>query len=106
MNSGMPSVLATIRSTSSAGSALPPVIRAISAAAWRWLSRLRVTAITLAWPKLIGAPSGRRVISTSTGASRVPSTIRSSSSLDVGSIQCTSSNTTSSGWRAARARSR
>ena len=47
-NSGTPSVLATIWSSTAAGSALPPLSRATMAAPCRRLNRLRVSAVTWA----------------------------------------------------------
>ena len=57
--------------------------------------------LTCGWPVQGGWNSGRKVTISSTGRLRTRSTARSSSSSEVGSIQCTSSNTISTGcWRA------
>ena len=85
--------------------ALLPAIRSTSAVPSRRPSRFRVSVVTCAWPIQGGWNSGRKVTTSSTGRRRTRSTARSSSSSEVGSIQCTSSNTISTGRCRARASS-
>jgi hypothetical protein len=60
-------------------------------------SRLRARLVTWARPPHGGWNSGRKVIASSTGRCRTRSTVRSSNSREVGSIQWASSNTISNG---------
>ena len=92
-NSGTPSVLATICSSSSAGSALPP---ATCSTMRRGLPRAEAVegqqrGVGVAGPGRRN--SGRKVTTSSTGSAAIRSTTRSKSSSVVGSIQCASSKT-------------
>ena len=100
-NRGMPSVRSTISSITSGGSVFSPTRRSMIAVMSCFPSRLSVTLVTLAWPTHGGSNSGRNVTISKAGRPETRSTVRLSSSRLVGSIQCTSSNTISTGcWRA------
>ncbi len=63
--------------------------------------RLSASIVTCGWPVQGGWNSGRNVTISNTGRLRTRSTVRSSSSREVGSIQCASSKTITTGcWRA------
>ncbi len=100
-NSGTPSVRSTIWATTSSGNALPPAICSTRAVRSRRSRRLSASIVTCGWPVQGGWNSGRNVTISSTGRLRTRSTVRSSSSREVGSIQCASSKTMTTGcWRA------
>ena len=100
-NKGTPSVRSVIWSITSAGSALPPAICPTSAVRSCRSRRLSAIMLTCGWPIQGGWNSGRNVTISSTGKLRTRSTVRSSSSREVGSIQCASSKTISTGcWHA------
>ena len=63
--------------------------------------RLSVSIVTCGRPSQGGANSGRKVMIGKTRSPSTRSTSRSSNSRVVGSLQCTSSHTISTGWRAA-----
>ena len=76
--------------------------------AWRLArrsSRLRTRTVTCACPVHGGWNSGRKVIKSRTGRRATRSTSRSSSSRELGSIQCTSSKIISTGRCRAKASS-
>ena len=99
-NSGTPSVRSTIWSTTSPGSALSEIC-ATKMVRSRRSKRLSVSIVTCGRPVQGGWNSGRKVTSSRTGRVRRCSTVRSSSSREVGSIQCASSKTITTGcWRA------
>ena len=100
-NSGTPSARSTIWATTSSGNALPPAICSTKAVRSRRSRRLSASMVTCGWPVQGGWNSGRNVTISSTGRLRTRSTVRSSSSREVGSIQCASSKTMTTGcWRA------
>ncbi len=99
-NKGTPSVRSTIWSTTSSGNALPAICSTKSVRSRR-SSRLSISMLTCGWPAQGGWNSGRNVTISSTGRLGARSTIRSSTSREVGSIQCTSSKIMTTGrWRA------
>ena len=74
-----------------------PASRSTSAAPSRSPSRFSANIVTCGWPLQACWNSGRKVTTSSTGSRRTRSTVRSSNSREVGSIQCASSNTISTG---------
>src|SRR2546430_6916629 len=100
-NSGFPSVLATICFITSAGSARPPVTFATMLSTSLRSRRPSVNVPTLGRPAQSGSNSDRKVNSARTGSRRTRSTVRLSSSREVASAQCRSSNKSRTGsWRA------
>ena len=96
-NSGMPSVLATIWSRTSAGNILPPVTFVTIVTHSLWLIRLSVSAVRCAYPLQGDLNSGRNVTSMRKSADRNCSINRLISSSVDGSAHCTSSTTISTG---------
>jgi hypothetical protein len=90
-------VRSTIWFEISFGSALPPVRWEIISARCRGGRRLSVSIVTCGRPTQGGENSGRKVMITSTRRLCTRSTNRSSDSRVVGSLQCTSSYTISTG---------
>ncbi len=79
------------------GNRLPVVTRSTSAVPRRRLSRVSDTVVTCAWFGHGGINSGRAVMSSSTRISGSRWIVSASNSCEVGSIQCKSSKTTSTG---------
>ena len=104
-NSGTPSMRSTISATISGASEALPASLCTSASPSRSPSRLSAKLATWARPGQGGWNSGRKVTASSTGRCRTRSTVRSSNSREVGSIQWASSNTISTGRRRASASS-
>lgn len=105
MNNGTPSVRAMICSRTASGSVRPPVRSSISAIDWARDSRPSASMLACPMPTQPGSYSGRAVTTASTRRSCSRSTMRSSSSRVVGSAQCASSNTHSTGRSPARSAS-
>ncbi len=100
-NSGTPSVRARICSRISAGSALPPADRSTRVMPSRRPRRASGSVVTWASAGQGGVNSGRAVTRSSNGSVDARATVRVNSSSEVGSIQCASSNSISTGCRAA-----
>ena len=100
-NSGTPSVRAAISPSTAGGRSLPLARRATIASVGPRPRRLSVSRVTCGCPPSAGWSSGRLVSSISTRAPAIRSSVRPTSSRVVGSAQCASSSTISTG-RAAR----
>ena len=100
-NSGTPSVLAAISSSNGSGRLLPRVMCATIACIAARVSRFSASRVTTGWLPKDATKIGRAVIITSTRALCTPSSASSISSRVVGSIQCASSITHSTGLRLA-----
>ncbi len=105
-NSGTPSVRSMICSSSAGGSGLPPVTCSTSVMRSRRPRRLSVMLVTCGWPAQGGWKSGRWVMTSRIGKPCMRSTVSVSSSSEVGSLHCTSSNAISTGALRARLSSR
>ena len=101
-NSGTPSALATICCRTASGSARPPATASARAALCRRGRRFSEISVACGRPFQGGGNSGRKVSSSSTRSPAIRPTSRSSSSSVVGSAQCRSSNTHSTGCLRAR----
>ncbi len=104
-NSGTPSARVTICSPNARGSITSPAVRLANAMASRSQRLLTGSVETCGSPVQCGENPGREDIKSNTGRCRMHGTITSSSSRLVWSIQCTSSNTMTTGREAAKAAS-
>ena len=98
-NSGTPSVRAAISPSTSGGRPRSPARRATIASVGPRPRRLSVSRVTCGCPPRAGWSSGRLVSSISTRAPAIRSRASPTSSSVVGSIQCASSSTISTGRR-------
>ncbi len=96
-NNGTPSVRARICSRISAGNALPPADRSTRVMPSRRPRRASASVVTCASAGQGGVNSGRAVTRSSNGSVGARATVRVNSSSEVGSIQCASSNSISTG---------
>ena len=97
-NRGMPSVRSMMSCRMFAGSELVAATRSIMASTSRRVSRLIVRAVTCGCPIQGDSNSGRKVMISSTGRFAIRFTVRPNSSRLVGSVQCASSKTISTGF--------